>query len=106
MKGHILIIPRRHVEHLAELTTEERSECFGEILSIDKLIREKIAPGCDISQRYRPDHPNKNVRHLHIHMRPRSFDDELYLRVQKYEEDIALPVSEDEREEIRTLLKD
>jgi diadenosine tetraphosphate (Ap4A) HIT family hydrolase len=46
MRGHLLVIPKRHVEKLSELDKEERVELFEEIINIENKIIEKIASGC------------------------------------------------------------
>ena len=106
MKGHLLVIPKRHVEKLSELTREEREELIDEtIRAEEKLLA--VFPGCDISQHFRPfipDNPLK-VSHLHVHIRPRTLDDELYLAVQSHEQEIFAPATDAEREEYRKLLQ-
>src|SRR6185295_18637251 len=82
MDGHFLVIPKRHVEKISELNTEERQEFFDETVNLQEKVLEKIAPGCDISEHYRPFIPNNKfkVTHLHMHIRPRFLDDELYMK--------------------------
>jgi diadenosine tetraphosphate (Ap4A) HIT family hydrolase len=70
-QGHTLVIPRRHVPSLFDLTTEERLAMF-ELL--DGAKRE-------LDKRYRPDGYNigindgaaagQSIMHLHIHLMPR-----------------------------------
>lgn len=73
--GHTLIIPRRHVSSLFELTPQERAELFA-------LLDEARA---GLEQTRRPDGYNigvndgpaagQTVPHLHIHLIPRYLGD-------------------------------
>lgn len=106
MPGHLLVIPKRHVQKLSELTDGQRAELMNETILAEERLLTKF-PGCDISQHFRPfipDNPLK-VSHLHMHVRPRSLDDELYLKVQKFERDVFAPTSAAEEEEYRWLLR-
>ena len=76
-KGHLLIIPKRHVEQYFDLTDQER-------MSIDQLLFEgkKI-----IDKQYQPDGYNigincgeaagQTIFHVHVHLIPRYFNDGL-----------------------------
>ncbi len=97
VKGHTLVIPKRHVERMSELSPEERSDLMQEVVRIEeRLLRE--FPGADIVQNYRPFIPEGalKVNHLHVHIRPRSLNDELYEKSQKGEKEIFHPLPEDE----------
>ena len=85
--GHLLIIPKRHVLKLSELNKTERSELFEVAMSYQNLISEKIAPGCDMRQNYRPFLPQGRTKidHVHLHLLPRYFEDELYKKSMKFE---------------------
>ncbi len=87
---HLLIIPKHHVEKFSELTLKERVDLFGEAIRLEEIVLDKLAPGCDLSQHYRPfvKQSRLKVNHLHIHLRPRKFKDHLYKKVQKHEIDI------------------
>jgi diadenosine tetraphosphate (Ap4A) HIT family hydrolase len=100
-------IPKKHVERFSDLSTEEKNELFDEVSELEKLVIEKFAPGCDISQHYRPFIPNSKfkVSHLHIHIRPRFLDDELYMKVQKFENDIFEEPNPEEYDKFKTLFK-
>ncbi len=73
--GHTLIVPRRHVESLADLAADEIGEAFG-------LVGEARAL---IDAAYEPDGYNigindgraagRTVDHLHIHLIPRYVGD-------------------------------
>lgn len=88
--GHLLVIPKRHVEKFSELTIKEHKELFDEAIRLEEIILDKLASGCDLSQHYRPfiKQNHLKVNHFHIHLRPRRFKDNLYKKVQKHEADI------------------
>src|SRR5262245_17455948 len=70
MKGHLLVIPRRHVERLSELTKEEREELFETITRFQEKILSSMATGCDVRHHYRPFIQDGRLKrsHLHIHL--------------------------------------
>lgn len=107
MRGHLLVIPKRHVEKLDELDKEERTELFEEIINVENKILEKIASGCDITQHYRPfvQQNNLKVDHIHFHLKPREFEDELYKKVQIHEKELFSELTKEELEEIEKLIK-
>jgi histidine triad (HIT) family protein len=90
MPGHLLVIPKRHVERISELKSEEQEELFRTVVEFQGKILSKLASGCDISQHYRPfqEDDRLKVAHLHIHLQPRKLFDELYENSQVYEKDL------------------
>ena len=80
MAGHLLVIPKRHVEKLQELNSDERKEVFDTTLEYQNKVIENVASGCDIRQHYRPflSENDTKVDHAHIHLHPRKLEDELY----------------------------
>ena len=106
MDGHLLVIPKRHIEKPSELTAEERKDIFDEVINLQEKILEKISPGCDICEHYRPFIPDNKfkVSHLHFHLRPRFLDDELYKKVQIYEKDIFQDLRQNEWNKYREIL--
>jgi len=106
MKGHLLVIPKRHVEKISELSDEERSALLDLVIKFQELIIAKLAPGCDIRQNYRPFQKQGRIKvtHLHIHLLPRNLKDELYEGCQKYETEIFTVLSTKEESEIANLL--
>lgn len=107
MPGHTLVIPKRHVERLSELGNEERMDIVDQVMDIQEKILEALAPGCDISQHFRPFIPENplKVDHLHIHLRPRSLDDELYEKVQVREKEIFKSIDRTEIAKYKELFK-
>lgn len=74
-RGHILIVPRRHVPDFFDMTSEERA-------AVDELLQ---AAHKEISARFSPDGFNigvnvgkaagQNRMHVHIHLIPRYVGD-------------------------------
>ena len=96
--GHLLIIPKRHVERLSELNTKERKELFETTVEFQEKIIKTLSTGCDIRQNYRPflKEDDIKVNHLHIHLLPRKFEDELYEKCQIFEIDIFKKLNNEE----------
>lgn len=69
--GHLLVIPRRHVGHLAELTPEEADALWH--LALDQLRRRA---GSDTTVGVN-DGPaaGQTVPHVHLHLIPRTWGD-------------------------------
>lgn len=105
--GHLLVIPKRHIEKLSELNKKERQELFEAVIQLEEKILERYASGCDIRQHYRPFiKPNwVKVNHLHFHLQPREPEDHLYQTVQKHEQDLWQKLPQKERKKIVRLLK-
>jgi len=84
VQGHILVIPRRHVEKLSDLTEEEKKELVDTVIEFQGKIILKISPGCDLRINYRPFQKQGRLKvdHLHIHLIPRSLYDKIYKIVQ------------------------
>lgn len=99
VEGHILIIPKRHVERMAELDEEEREELLKMTIDFQEKITGRFATGCDLRQNYRPflSQGRLKVDHLHIHLLPREFDDELYKRSMVSEKEIFKDLTDEER---------
>ena len=100
--GHLLVIPKRHVEKLSELDIEEKNELFAALTKWQNKIAEKFASGCDIRQNYRPFLPQGRLKidHLHFHLLPREFEDELYKKSMIHEREIFKDLREEEIEKI------
>lgn len=106
MKGHLLIIPYRHVIRPVELTRAE----LDEIMHVTITYQEKILKtywGCDIKENCRPlqKQDQYKVDHLHIHLQPRNLNDELYKKVQIHQGEVFKELTKNEVNEIRALLK-
>lgn len=97
--GHTLVIPKRHVFRLSELMEEERKELMDTVIYFQEKILSTFAKGCDITQHYRPFIKDgwTKVSHLHLHLRPRELEDELYQKVQQFEKQMWQALPEEER---------
>ncbi len=107
MPGHLLVVPKRHVETLSELTDEELMHVMKQVAEYQNKIIERITPGCDVRQHYQPYVADSEfkVSHLHFHLQPRSLNDEMYEKSGKFENPLFYYLSEEERERITQLLK-
>lgn len=105
-KGHLLVTPKRHVEEPWELSRAELQDIFGTLFTYQKLLAQKIGTGCDIRQHYRPfmQQNRLKVDHVHFHLLPRVFKDELYQKSMVFETDLFRNIAEDEVNEIKDLL--
>jgi diadenosine tetraphosphate (Ap4A) HIT family hydrolase len=106
MPGHLLVIPKRHVEKITELSNEEKVEIFHLIEEYQEKILQKLASGCDIRQHYRPfmKQGRLKVNHLHFHLQPRENEDLLYDKVQRYETVIFENLASEELDRLKKIL--
>lgn len=108
MPGHLLIIPKRHVEgRLQDLSKEERDEILDFLVEYQTKILGKISSGCDIRQNYKPyaENSRTHVNHLHFHLNPREYKDELYEKADIYRDPLYRDLPEEEIQRISDLLK-
>ena len=107
VEGHLLVVPKRHLENISELNKEEREEMFGFVVDFQRKILENISEGCDVRWNYRPfkKQDDLKVDHFHIHLIPRSFKDELYTKSQIFEKEIFRKLTQEEIDKIVNLLK-
>jgi len=106
MNGHFLVIPKKHIEKFSELNKEELNQLFNEAIYVEEKILKEISSGCDMTQHYRPfiKQNNLKVDHLHIHLRPREFEDELYKKVQIHEKELFSRLTDEEIEKYKNIL--
>jgi len=69
--GHLLVITKRHVNQIIDLTSQERKELFNlidlSIYSLDKYMKpEGYNVGCSIGRI-----AGESIQHLHFHVLPR-----------------------------------
>ncbi len=106
--GHVLVIPKRHVEEPWELTAEERRDIFALTDDVTKrLVAAKLGDGVDMRQNYRPfmQQGKLSVRHIHFHLIPRMQDDYIYQISEKYDTELFANIDESEAKEVTKLLK-
>lgn len=78
-RGHALVIPKRHVADLWEVTPEEFAQVSEAARKQAKRVQEKLgADGCNLLNSCRP-HGWQTVFHLHVHVIPRYAGDPLKL---------------------------
>lgn len=97
--GHMLVIPKRHVEYVHELNEEERKELFDTAIGMQQKVLGRFSSGCDIRQNCRPFLPEGRLKvdHVHIHVIPREKDDELHQKSMKFQDDLFRELTEEER---------
>ena len=94
VRGHTLIIPKRHVARLVDLTPEEWVSISATATEWIEHIKDVLSArygetvGCDFTQHDRAfmwtDHISV-PEHLHFHLRPRTLKDLLFQHVQMHE---------------------
>ncbi len=113
MPGHVLVIPKKHVGALFELSWLRAMMIFWTALCLQKKMIKVFAKlygkpaGCDISLHTRPFMEQTNLSipgHAHFHLCPRFWRDPYYAAVQKYETGFFQELTEEEKERFRTLL--
>lgn len=104
--GHILVMPKRHVEKPWELESNELKDIFELIYFVEQRIIGKLGDGCDIRQNYRPflKQNQLKVDHVHFHVIPRMHEDYIYQVSEKFETDLFAALDEEEREAVSALL--
>ncbi len=105
--GHILVVPKRHLEKPWELTPEELRAVFELIFFVEQRVVGKLGDGVDIRQNYRPFVPASRLKadHVLFHVIPRAQDDYLYQVSEQYERDLFTQLDDLERKEVEKLLQ-
>lgn len=108
VEGHFLVTPKRHIEKPWELEPEELQSIFGLIFFTQRFLLEHYGSGVDIKQNYRPfiDQGRLKVNHLHFHVFPRAWEDELYNVVERHETALFADLPKAEAERISNLIHD
>lgn len=73
--GHTLLVPRRHVADIVDLTAEEREDLFDLLAEVRGLLQRRYSPdgfniGINIGAA-----AGQTIEHLHIHVIPRYLGD-------------------------------
>ena len=104
--GHVLVMPKRHVEKLSDLKPEELVAIFKLISFIEECFIGKLGEGFDVRQSYRPylQQDKLKINHLTFHILPRSMDDYLHQVSGHYEDDLYAELDDKEREAVTKLL--
>jgi ATP adenylyltransferase len=106
--GHLLVMPKRHIEKPWELTHEELTSVFDLIFELEQKLLGKLGDGFDIRQNYRPfkQQDKLKVNHIHFHLLPRSDDDYLYKVSEQYEKGLFADLDDMERKAVEDMLND
>jgi diadenosine tetraphosphate (Ap4A) HIT family hydrolase len=71
-KGHTLVIPKRHVVSLWEMTTEEYTDAFALVRQVKDVLQEQFQPeGFNVGVNC-GHAAGQSVFHAHIHLIPRT----------------------------------
>src|SRR5438067_609674 len=73
--GHVLLVPRVHVEVLADLPQSDVDRFFGLVQRLEVAVEQ--ATGSDGSMVLVNNRVSQSVPHLHVHVIPRRFRDGL-----------------------------
>ena len=105
-RGHLLVIPKRHVQLFSELTEDEIREMSAFLAAYQKKVVDKLATGTEIRQNYRPEKKDSrtHVNHFHFNLMPRSAGDELEQEVDSHRRLLYKELTEEEKSEITKLL--
>lgn len=106
--GHLLVLPKRHIEQPWELTHEELTDIFDLIFFVEQRIVGELGEGVDIRQNYRPfkQQDNLKVNHVHFHIIPRSDNDYLYQVSEQFEKDLFADLDPVEEAAVSKLITD
>jgi len=70
-RGHTLVVPRRHVEHLWDSAADDVAAVARGVHAVAGLLRERLAPD-GLTLRQNTGHASgQEVFHLHVHLVPR-----------------------------------
>jgi diadenosine tetraphosphate (Ap4A) HIT family hydrolase len=70
-KGHVLVIPKRHVSNYFELPLKEQSACWLMVNKVQAIISQEFAPdGFNVGMNINRD-AGQNMMHASIHLIPR-----------------------------------
>lgn len=106
--GHVLVMPKRHIEKPWELTAEELQACFELIFLIEQRFIGKLGEGFDVRQSYWPfmEAGNLKAKHILFHVIPRSEGDYLFRIAEgKNPEDLYADLDEVEGDAVARLLQ-
>jgi diadenosine tetraphosphate (Ap4A) HIT family hydrolase len=106
--GHILVMPKRHVEKPWDLEKVELLAVFELINFIEQRFIGHLGDGMDVRQSYRPFLPQDKLKinHMTFHVIPRSEDDYLHQVSGQYEDGLYAELDDLEAKEVNKLLHD
>jgi len=106
--GHVLVMPKRHIEHPWDLTSLELQACFDLIFLVQQRFIGKLGDGFDIRQSYWPfkEADDLKAKHILFHVIPRSEGDYLFqISEGKNPEDLYAGLDEVEGDAVARLLQ-
>ncbi|MGI8577731.1 MAG: HIT family protein [Nocardioidaceae bacterium] len=71
MEGHTLVVPRRHVETVFDLSPEEESTLFHAVTRVAKAVRAAFDPDGVLLEQRNGVAADQTVPHVHFHVIPR-----------------------------------
>lgn len=75
---HVLVVPRRHVRSIAELSTAEGSALWALAQRLSARIRAEFAPALNLHLADGTE-ADQDVPHVHLHLLPRHGDDRIVI---------------------------
>ncbi len=74
-KGHVLVIPKRHVSNYFQLPFKEQSACWLMVNKVQEILQKEFQPdGFNVGMNVNKE-AGQNVMHASIHIIPRYKDD-------------------------------
>lgn len=76
-KGHLLVIPNKHVDNITKLDKIERSELFEAVNACISILEEQLKPiGFNVGINLKSKYAGSSIpKHVHIHIIPRFASD-------------------------------
>jgi histidine triad (HIT) family protein len=81
-KGHTLVIPKKHIQNIYELTEAEATPVFKAIPKIAQALKDAFNP-IGLNMINNNDKPLQSVFHFHVHLIPRYENDGMYVGLDK-----------------------
>lgn len=106
--GHFLVTPKRHIEQPWDMSERELKDIFELVFFTQKRLTESgFSEGCDVRQNYRPFMKQGRVKvdHVHYHIIPRNWQDEIYEKAERYYTEMFIDLPEDERLQMERLVE-
>lgn len=103
-RGHTLVIPKKHVANLYEMTPDVAKPLYEALPIVAKALKKALNPiGLNLINNN--DKPLQSVFHLHFHLIPRFAEDGLYLGLDKEIPAIDYDTFKDLQESIKSHVK-
>jgi len=82
-EGHVLVIPKRHVENIYELDEETTARLFHSVVRVARAMRASLQPlGLNLWQA-NGRAAGQSVFHAHVHLLPRREGDGFHISVRE-----------------------